>query len=214
MDLSGTIIIPLPRQTVWQGLNDEAVLQAAIPGCESLEKVADDRIAATVSAKVGPVKAKFSGEITLSDLDPPNGYTLTGEGKGGAAGFAKGSAKVALADHPEGTELTYTADARVGGKLAQLGARLISGVADKMAAEFFEAFSKACVEAYGTSALTEAPTTQPTDVPVVAPVVETVGPVAAPEAPADHLQMCPFTLRQWLGVLVGIVAVVIVLSLL
>ncbi len=143
MKMSGEQTIAAPREAVWQALNDPEVLRQCIPGCESVDKTGDDSFDAKVTAKVGPVKAKFAGSVTLSDLDPPNGYTISGEGKGGAAGFAKGGAKVKLTDSGDGgTVLTYDVDAQVGGKLAQLGARLIDGTAKKMAGEFFESFGR------------------------------------------------------------------------
>ena len=143
MDLTGEYRIPAPRDRVWQALNDPAVLESCIPGIEALAKTSDTAFEATVSAKVGPVKAKFTGAVTLSNLDPPNGYTISGEGKGGAAGFAKGGADVALADDGDGgTVLTYTANVQVGGKLAQIGSRLVSGTAKKMADDFFGRFAE------------------------------------------------------------------------
>ena len=143
MDLTGEYRIPAPREAVWQALNDPAVLEACIPGIETLDKTSDTEFEATVSAKVGPVKAKFAGAVTLSNLDPPNGYTISGEGKGGAAGFAKGGADVALADADDGgTVLTYKADVQVGGKLAQIGSRLVAGTAKKMADDFFGRFAE------------------------------------------------------------------------
>ena len=140
MDMSGEYRIPAPRQAVWDALNDPEVLKACIPGCESLDK-AGEEMTATVVAKIGPVKAKFSGKVRLENLDPPTSYSIVGEGQGGVAGFAKGGADVALADDGEGTILTYTAKAQVGGKLAQLGSRLIDGTAKMMADQFFSAFS-------------------------------------------------------------------------
>jgi hypothetical protein len=140
MDLNGEYRIPAPRQRVWEALNDTATLGRCIPGCESIEKTSDTSMSAVVQAKVGPVSAKFTGAVTLEDIDPPNGYTIRGEGKGGVAGFAKGTAKVALADDGDGTLLTYSVDASVGGKLAQVGARLVSGTIKKMADEFFGTF--------------------------------------------------------------------------
>ena len=142
MEMTGRYQIPAKREKVWAALNDPVVLKACIPGCESLEKVSDTEMAATVKAKVGPVSATFTGNVTLSDLDPPNGYTISGEGKGGAAGFAKGGAEVALADDDGVTLLTYTVKAQVGGKLAQLGARLIDATAKQMADQFFAAFAE------------------------------------------------------------------------
>ena len=142
MDMTGQYRIPAPREQVWAALNDPAMLKASLPGCESLEKVSDHQFAATVVAKVGPVKAKFNGNVTLSNLNPPESYTISGEGKGGAAGFAKGGADVRLTEDGDITVLTYTAKADVGGKLAQLGSRLIDGTAKKMADEFFDNFTQ------------------------------------------------------------------------
>ena len=142
MEMKGEYTIPASRTQVWAALNDIAVLKAAIPGCDSMNKLSETEIEAVVTAKVGPVKASFKGVVTLSDLDPPNGYSIRGEGKGGVAGFAKGGAKVRLSDVAEGTLLSYDVDAAVGGKLAQIGARLIDSTAKKLAAEFFASFSK------------------------------------------------------------------------
>lgn len=142
MEMSGEYTIPAPRQAVWEALNDPEVLKACIPGCDTLEKTSDTEMTATVTAKVGPVKAKFKGAVTLSEMDPPNGYRISGEGKGGAAGFAKGGAQVTLSDaEGGGTLLKYTVDATVGGKLAQIGSRLIDATAKKMSGEFFSAFA-------------------------------------------------------------------------
>ncbi len=142
MDMNGEYRIPAPRQRVWEALNDPATLGRCIPGCESIEKTGENAMSAVVQAKVGPVSAKFTGDVTLEDIDPPNGYTIRGEGKGGVAGFAKGTAKVALADDGDGTLLTYNVDAQVGGKLAQVGARLVAGTVKKMADEFFGTFTE------------------------------------------------------------------------
>lgn len=143
MQMNGEYTIPASRQAVWEALNDPEVLKACIPGCEELEKSGDNAFAAKVKAKVGPVNAKFNGEVTLSDLNPPESYTISGEGKGGAAGFAKGGAKVHLAEEgPESTRLSYDVEAKVGGKLAQVGSRLIDGTAKKMADQFFNAFAE------------------------------------------------------------------------
>ena len=143
MDMTGEYRIPAPRDKVWAALNDPETLKASIPGCESLEKTGDDAFSAKVVAKVGPVKAKFSGDVKLLNINPPESYTISGEGKGGAAGFAKGGADVKLAEDGDGgTILTYTAKADVGGKLAQLGSRLIDGTSKKMADEFFSNFKE------------------------------------------------------------------------
>ena len=141
MEIKGEYRIPASREKVFAALNDPAVLQACIPGCESLEKVSDTELKAKVRMRIGPVSAAFSGKVTLSDIDPPNGYRISGEGQGGAAGFAKGGAVVALADDAGQTVLTYNVDAQVGGKIAQVGARLIDGTARKLADEFFGKFA-------------------------------------------------------------------------
>ncbi len=142
MKMSGEELIPAPRERVWAALNDPEVLKQAIPGCEKIEKTSPTAMTATVVAKVGPVKAKFGGNVTLSKLNPPESYHIAGEGKGGAAGFAKGAAEVRLAEAEGGTLLSYDVDARVGGKLAQIGNRLIDSSARKMAADFFKRFAK------------------------------------------------------------------------
>lgn len=143
MEMTDSQRIPAPRQRVWEGLNDPELLKAAIPGCESVEKVSDTEYKAKVTLKIGPVKASFNGVVTLSDLDPPSGYTIAGEGQGGVAGFAKGSARVRLEeDGPDATLLHYEAQAQVGGKIAQLGARLIDGTAKMIAGSFFSRFGE------------------------------------------------------------------------
>jgi len=142
MDMTGERRIPAPRQIVWDALNNPEVLKASIPGCDSLEQLSDNQLKATASIKIGPISAKFGGAVTLSDIDPPNGYTISGEGQGGVAGFAKGGAKVALVDDGDGTLLSYTVNAQVGGKIAQLGARLIDATAKQMAESFFDRFMK------------------------------------------------------------------------
>lgn len=143
MEMTGEYRIPAPRETVWAALNDAEVLRATIPGAESVEKTSDTTFEAVAKAKVGPVSARFKGKVTLSDIDAPNGYTLTGEGNGGAAGFAKGSARVDLADDNGVTVLTYHVNAQIGGKLAQIGQRFIDSTASKLADEFFGNFSAA-----------------------------------------------------------------------
>lgn len=141
--IEGTERIAAPIDKVWQGLNDPTVLKACIPGCQSLEKKSDQEMAATVVLKIGPIKATFAGGVKLSNLDPPRSYTISGEGKGGVAGFAKGGADVTLAeDGPDATVLTYAAKADVGGKIAQLGSRLITSTSKKLAGEFFSSFAK------------------------------------------------------------------------
>ncbi|HEX9555304.1 MAG TPA: carbon monoxide dehydrogenase subunit G, partial [Reyranella sp.] len=132
MEIKGEYKIAAPREKVFAALNDPVVLQACIPGCESLEKVSDTELKAKVRLRIGPVSASFTGKVTLSDIDPPNGYKISGEGQGGAAGFAKGGAVVTLRDDGGATILAYNVDAQVGGKIAQVGARLIDGTAKKL----------------------------------------------------------------------------------
>jgi uncharacterized protein len=143
MTMSGAVTLPADRETVWTALNDPDVLKACIPGCQELTRTDDGGFAATAKVKIGPVSATFTGNVKLSDLDPPNGYTISGEGQGGIAGFAKGGAKVGLADaEGGGTTLSYDVEANVGGKIAQLGGRLINGVAKNYADQFFASFAK------------------------------------------------------------------------
>jgi len=143
MTMNGEVQLPASREAVWAKLNDPEVLKACIPGCEELEKTDEYGFRAVAKMKVGPVSARFKGKIALSDLDPPNGYKISGEGEGGVAGFAKGGATVKLADKDGGTLLSYDVEAQIGGKLAQLGQRLINGAAKKLADEFFTNFAKA-----------------------------------------------------------------------
>jgi carbon monoxide dehydrogenase subunit G len=142
MSMQGEVVLPADRATVWAALNDPEVLKACIPGCQELEKVSDTTFQATAKVAVGPVKATFKGSVNLTDLDPPQGYTILGEGQGGVAGWAKGGAKVRLEDVEGGSRLVYDVDAQVGGKIAQLGGRLINGVAKRYADEFFANFAK------------------------------------------------------------------------
>jgi len=142
MDMSGSHRIPATREKVWEALNDPEILKACIPGCESLEKTSETEMTAAVTSKIGPVKAKFKGAVTLENINAPESYTIVGEGKGGVAGFAKGSADVLLAEEGGETVLSYEAKAQVGGKLAQLGSRLIDSTAKKMAEEFFTKFTE------------------------------------------------------------------------
>ena len=141
--IEGEERIAAPVQKVWEALNDPDVLKACIPGCESLEKNSDTDLAAVVVLKIGPIKAKFTGAVTLKNLNPPHSYTIEGEGKGGIAGFAKGGADVTLAaDGADVTVLKYAAKADVGGKIAQLGSRLITSTSKKLAGEFFSTFNE------------------------------------------------------------------------
>jgi len=140
MTMNGEVQLAAPPQTVWEKLNDVETLKACIPGCESLEKTSDNEMQAVATVKIGPVKAKFKGKVTLSDLDPPNGYRISGQGDGGVAGFAKGGATVKLSPKDGGTLLGYDVEAQIGGKLAQLGQRLVNGAAKKVADDFFQNF--------------------------------------------------------------------------
>jgi carbon monoxide dehydrogenase subunit G len=196
MEIKGEYKIAAPRDKVFAALNDPAVLQACIPGCESLEKTSDTEMKAKVRMRVGPVSASFTGRVTLSDIDPPNGYRISGEGQGGPAGFAKGGAVVRLGEEGSDTVLTYSADAQVGGKIAQVGARLIEGTARKLADEFFGKFA-ALVGGGGTNA--EAPVgaiagTAPPTVPVTSP------PSAAAQRGYQH----------WMVIGAGVVVLILV----
>lgn len=147
MTMNGEVTLPAAKDVVWAKLNDAEVLKACIPGCEQLSKDDETHFSAVVKVKLGPVKASFKGKVELVDLDPPNGYRIQGEGEGGIAGFAKGGAKVTLSDADEGqTLLRYDVEAQVGGKLMQLGSRLIDSVSKKLADEFFTNFAKAVSE--------------------------------------------------------------------
>ncbi len=142
MELTESYTLPVPQQRAWEALNDTAILRASIPGCDTIEPDGENAYALSMSASVGPVKARFKGRMLLTDIDAPNTYTIVFEGQGGAAGFGKGNAHVTLeADGEASTKLSYTATAQVGGKLAQIGSRLVDGAARKIAGEFFKRFS-------------------------------------------------------------------------
>jgi carbon monoxide dehydrogenase subunit G len=204
MDMTGERRIPAPRQIVWDALNNTEVLKASIPGCDTLEKTSDTTMTAKAGIKLGPISAKFSGNVTLSDIDPPNSYTISGEGQGGVAGFAKGGAKVFLTDDGADTLLKYEVNAQVGGKIAQLGARLIDAAAKQMADQFFDRFTeqvKAMVPAAPepeTPAATPAPDTTPP--PSMIPMSALI--------PREPLGL---PLTAWLGI--GAFAVLLVLVL-
>ena len=140
MDISGEFTIPAPRERVWVALNDPQVLARCIPGCEELQRTGENAFDAKMTAKIGPVKARFDTSIELSDINEPQSYTIYGQGKGGPAGFGKGAAQVVLEDQGTETVLRYTADLQVGGKLAQIGSRLVGGAARKIANDFFSRF--------------------------------------------------------------------------
>ncbi len=142
MKMNGEFRVPTDRETVWRALNDPEVLKECLPGCQEIEKTSDTEMTATLVIKVGPVKATFAGGVTFSDVDPPNGYTLSGQGQGGAAGFASGEAKVRLVADDGATFVHYDVDAKVGGKLAQIGSRLIDSTAKKLAKQFFDSLAE------------------------------------------------------------------------
>lgn len=192
MEMTGEYRIEAPRDIVWEALNDPEILRNCIPGCEELDKTDEHSFEAKVKAKVGPVNSRFTGSVSLSNMNPPESYTISGEGKGGAAGFAKGSADVHLqAESDQVTVLTYKADAKVGGKLAQLGSRLIDGTAQKMASEFFSEFERQVSEKYALSSSAAAAdkadtTTPPAQEPPVASASETADHQAADTSPAGE----------------------------
>jgi len=195
MDMTGEFRIPAARETVWKALNDPEILKRSIAGCEELEKLSETEFVAKVTAKVGPVKARFAGKVTLSDLDPPNGYKISGEGQGGAAGFAKGGAEVRLEPDGAGTLLKYNVNAAIGGKLAQIGARLIDSAARKMAEDFFRSFAANVAEAPGAAAAMGA-------------AAEPVQPAAGPQAPPSESRGIPSWV--WVGGLI-ILAIILLL---
>ena len=189
MEMSGQQRIAAARETVWAALNDPEVLKQCIPGCQELTKEGDNAFAAKVRAKVGPVSANFSGQVTLSDIVPPESYTISGEGKGGAAGFAKGGAKVSLAEDGDGTLLSYDVDAKVGGKMAQLGARLIDGTARKMADDFFSRFSEVVAPAPEGAPAEAAEAAEPAAAAV--PAADAAAAELEPSAPARRAGLLP-----------------------
>ncbi len=141
MEMTGEQLIPASQTDTWAALNDPEILKTCVPGCESIDKVGENEYSVLMTARVGPVSAKFKGKLSLADLDPPRSYSLSFEGQGGVAGFGKGSAQVSLAQEAEGTRLSYKVKANVGGKLAQIGSRLIDAAAKKLAGDFFDAFN-------------------------------------------------------------------------
>jgi carbon monoxide dehydrogenase subunit G len=188
MDMTGEYRISAPREKVWEALNDPEILKLSIPGCQELNKNSDTELTATVATKVGPVSAKFTGKVTLSDINPPQSYKISGEGQGGVAGFAKGGAEVELEEDGGETILRYKATAQVGGKLAQIGSRLIDSTAKKMANDFFGKFAEqvGCV----------------TDVAVEPAAPEAAPPPAAAEKPSDGISP-----MVWITGLIAAVAV-------
>ncbi len=193
MNMAGREHIAASRERVYEALNDPEILKAAIPGCETIDVVSPTEMTATVVTRIGPVKAKFQGAVTLSDLDPPSSYTISGEGKGGTAGFAKGGATVRLEEDGAGTLLHYEVKADVGGKLAQLGSRLIDSTARKLAGDFFTRFG----ELVAGPAAQAAPVAEPQTVPA--------RPASVPEAAGQGASAAP-AISPWIWGLAAAVA--------
>ena len=191
MDMTGEYRIAAPRQKVWDALNDPEILKQAIPGCETITKHSDTEMSATVRAKVGPVSARFGGKVTISDRDPPNGYRISGEGTGGPAGFAKGGATVTLREDDGATVLSYKVDANVGGKLAQIGSRLIDATARQMADNFFAKFAQIVVS--GTPAAAAPSTGTPVADAGAAAEAPPVAVAVTPPPPGGSVEMPPIT---------------------
>ncbi len=205
MDMSGERRIAAPREKVWSGLVDPVVLKVAIPGCESLEKTSDTEMNATAAVKIGPIAARFAGKVHLHDLDPPRSYRLEGEGQGGVAGFARGSATVVLDEDGDYTLLKYDVHAQVGGKIAQLGARLIDATARQYADIFFDRFAAAV----------SAPPVESAPETVIAATEEALAPVARPAF--DVLEMMPresfgLPLVAWVGIVIYLAILILVLG--
>jgi hypothetical protein len=152
MDMTGEQLVPASQAETWKALNDPEFLRECVPGCESIDRVAENEYAVAMTARVGPVSAKFKGKLLISDLKPPHSYAIAFEGQGGVAGFAKGSAQVALAPEGDATRLSYSARANVGGKLAQIGSRLVDAAANKVANDFFSAFNERMSAMHGAAA--------------------------------------------------------------
>ncbi len=195
MDMTGERRIPAPRSVVWDALNDPAILKTCIPGCERLEATSPQDMEATAAVRMGPIAARFSGKVHLSDIDEPNGYTISGDGQGGAAGFAKGGAKVHLADDgPEATVLTYEVQAQVGGKMAQLGGRLIDSTAKSLADTFFTNFTNEMTLKMAPAAEGTLPS----------------APSAAVSRPAVRLMGYPIT--AWIGGAIGLCILLLIVA--
>lgn len=200
MEMSGEVRVAAPREKVWDALNDPEILRQCITGAETVEKKGDNEFEAAVKAKVGPVSAKFKGQVTLTDIDPPKGYTISGQGSGGAAGFAKGSAKVVLTEDGSDTIVKYDVQATVGGKLAQIGQRLIDSTAKKMADEFFSNLRTAVAGDQGQGI--------PSDYPSAHPESEAVAPTDAPLVPDEETGM---NLAPWMwgsAVILAVIALI------
>ena len=204
MDFSGRYSIPASPEVVWNGLNDPVVLKACIPGCEQIEKTSPTDFVATATLKIGPVRATFKGKVSLSELDPPSRCVLSGEGQGGMAGFAKGNAEVRLERTESGTILTYTARATVGGKLAQIGQRLIDGAAKQIADDFFGRF----VSQVSASAISAAPT--PADA-AVEEQAATAQAEAIGDASVEKTRRDGVAPQIWVIGLIGVVVILLLL---
>ena len=197
MEIKGEENIRATVQTVWDGLNSTDVLLKSIPGCEEIQRTADNELQAKVMIKLGPVKARFSGKVTMTNVQPLKGYTLNFEGSGGAAGFAKGSADVSLQEADGGTLLTYVANASVGGKLGQIGSRLIEGSAKKLSSEFFAAFAETVAPGHRDRAEQTSADAPPSS----------DGPAASPKAGSEQGSS-----RMWLAIAAAVVVVIVAAS--
>ena len=199
MQITGTNIIAAPGHRVWSALNDPEVLRRCLPGCESVERTSPEDFKIVMTASVGPLKARFNGKLRMTDARPPTDCVLQFEGQGGAMGFGKGSSTVSLREVPEGTELTYTAEAQVGGKLAQVGSRLIDGVARKMSDDFFKAFrNQVAPPEVPAAAPAAAPAAQVTAAPALrAPETVPAGSVATPSNAAVRGEPAAFVVPAW-----------------
>ncbi len=195
MDMTGEKRISASKQAVWDALNDPEVLKVSIPGCDEVTRVSETEFQAKVRLAIGPVKARFSGKVSLSEVDPPNGYTLTGEGNGGVAGFGKGEARVSLREEGNETVVAYTAHASVGGKLAQIGQRLVDSTAKKLTDQFFSNFA-----AHLSEPGADAPETGDTPAQPAA----TPPPPPSPE-PASAHGTGPWPVSFWIPAVVGLV---------
>jgi carbon monoxide dehydrogenase subunit G len=236
MKITGEQMIKASRQRVWEALNDPEVLKQCIPGCQSLEKEAEDRLKATVAIKVGPIGARFNGAVTLSELDPPNSYVISGEGQGGTAGFAKGSARVKLTEDDGGTLLNYEVNAEVGGRLAQVGGVIIDATAKQLSGVFFKRFGEivtapaaVAAEAAPAAAAPEPATGEAA--PTAAPSAAVSAPPLLPRVAAPEPRRSPFlwiialflaavagflvgnegtvASPAWLGLVIGVIVAVI-----
>jgi carbon monoxide dehydrogenase subunit G len=205
MDFTGRYVIAGPPQRVWEGINDPDVLKACIPGCEQLDKISPTAFVATAKIKVGPVSATFKGKVTLSDMEPPRRCVLTGEGQGGVAGFAKGNAEVILAPEGDSTVLTYNANASVGGKLAQIGQRLIDGAARQIADDFFKRFSLQIAPELAADPTTAELAGQAAGTPGVATAAE-AGLVSVEPQQVGRGGLSPVV---WVGGLIAVIAVLL-----